>query len=58
MNLKPFVNICFCYSCKSPVPRAGISMRTKAGNITMSTPFYCPKCAAKRRKFEEKLGKK
>lgn len=50
MNIKPFVSINFCYKCGCPVPRAGLSVRTKAGNISASTPFICPKCKVKKKK--------
>lgn len=50
MKIKPFVNINFCYKCGCPVPRAGISIRTGMGNVSMSTPFICPKCKNKKSK--------
>lgn len=58
MKLKPFVNISFCYACHNPVPRVGLSLRTGFGNLSASSPFYCPKCAAKRKQFEKKLASK
>lgn len=48
--MKPFVNINFCYKCGCPVPRVGLSIRTKASNFSVSTPFICPKCKAKKKK--------
>lgn len=50
MRLKPFVSINFCSKCHCPVPRAGVSLRTGSGNVTLSTPFICPKCKAKKKK--------
>ena len=48
--MKPFVNINFCYKCGCPVPRIGLSIRTKAGNVSVSTPFICPKCKKKKKR--------
>ena len=50
MKIKPFVNINFCYKCGCPVPRAGISIRTSKGNISVSTPFLCVNCKRKTNK--------
>lgn len=47
--MKPFVNINFCYKCGCPVPRVGLSIRTKASNFSVSTPFICPKCKKKKK---------
>lgn len=44
MNIKPFISINFCYKCGCPVPKVGLSVRTKAGNIGVSSPFICLKC--------------
>ena len=54
MRIKPFINVNFCYKCGCPVPRAGISIRTKVGNISTSTPFICPKCKAKKNKNKKR----
>lgn len=50
MNIKPFVSINFCYKCGCPVPKIGLSVRTKAGNISMGTPFLCKNCKSKQKK--------
>lgn len=50
MKIKPYASINFCYKCKCPVPRVGLSVRTKVGNINTSTPFICPRCKAKRKR--------
>ena len=50
MRIKPFINVNFCYKCGCPVPRAGISIRTKVRNISTSTLFICPKCKKKKNK--------
>lgn len=50
MKIKPFVSINFCYKCKCPVPRIGLSVRTQAGNVSATTPFVCPKCKKKRKR--------
>ena len=33
MHIKPFVSVNFCYKCGCPVPKAGLTIRTKAGNF-------------------------
>ena len=48
--IKPFFNIQFCHKYGCPVPRAGLSIRTKAGNVSTSTPFICPKCKGKKKR--------
>lgn len=50
MKIKPFINIQFCSRCGAPVPRAGVSLRTEAGNVTTTTPFICMNCKRKRRR--------
>lgn len=50
MNIKPFASVNFCYKCGCPVPKIGITLRTKAGNVSASTPFICPKCKSKQKK--------
>lgn len=50
MKVKPFININFCYKCGCPVPRAGLSIRTKAGTISTSIPFVCFKCKNKKKR--------
>lgn len=50
MKIKPFASVNFCYKCGCPVPKIGISVKTRIGNITTSTPFMCPKCQAKKKK--------
>lgn len=52
MKIKPFVSINFCYKCGCPVPKIGLSFKTKLGNVTTSTPFLCVKC-----KLANKKGK-
>ncbi len=54
MRLKPFVSVNFCFKCGCPVPRAGLSLKTKNGNVSVSTPFICPKCAALKKKNNHK----
>jgi hypothetical protein len=49
-KLKPYASINFCYKCKRPVPRIGLSIRTGAGNISATTPFICPWCKAEKKK--------
>lgn len=58
MKVKPFVNVSFCYACKCPVPRIGLFLRTSVGNASISSSFYCPKCAAKRKEFQQNLKNK
>ena len=48
-TFKPFVSVNFCYKCKMPVPRVGITARTGAGNLALSSPFICPNCRRKRK---------
>lgn len=50
MKIRPFASINFCSRCGCPVPRLGVSVRTKAGNVTTTTPFVCPSCKAKKKK--------
>ena len=49
-NIKPFASINFCYKCKRPVPRIGLSIHTNAGNISLNNRFVCPWCKADKKK--------
>lgn len=50
MKIKPTFSVNFCYKCKAPVPRLGLSLRTKAGNMYVNTPFICPNCRRKKKR--------
>lgn len=50
MKIKPYMSINFCYKCKCPVPRLGLSIKTNKGNISTTTPFVCPNCKKKRKR--------
>ena len=50
MRIKPYASINFCYKCKRPVPRIGLSICTGTGNISATTPFICPWCKAEKKK--------
>ena len=49
-KIKPYLSVNFCYKCKRPVPRMGLSIRGNAGNVSVSTPFMCPWCKSENRK--------
>ena len=49
-KLRPHASVNFCYKCKRPVPRIGLSVRTNAGNISFNSPFICPWCSKKSKK--------
>lgn len=50
MKIKPYASINFCLKCGCPVPRIGLSIKTKAGNISTSSPFICPRCKSKKKR--------
>jgi len=51
VRIRPFANINLCSKCGCPVPRLGVSLRTDFGSVATKTPFICPKCKKKKKRW-------